>query len=308
MIVFGAREKRATGIHFSGDALRIVELGCTRSGYCLLGAAQATLEECFNPMALEGDERLDALAAALQQAAQSGGMDLVRPCVALDYRAFFLKRRLLIRPAPRNRRACRANQEHMRWEVEQVLGSELDEFSVDFALMGDCGFAVAVRRAVLERHQELFARAGIDDLEFDIEPFALYNTAEESGLLVEAGRVLLVGLDAGGAHIMLVEEGELAEVARASLKVATQGRLIEALERAASRLCAEDEDEGGFAQVWIAGIDAPRLCAALEERLDAPCSPLAPFAGVDTAAFGGELEADSAYAVAAGLAYRRLSE
>lgn len=306
--MFGAREKRATGIHFAGDALRIVELSRSRSECFLRGVAEATLEERFDPMALEADERLDALAAALQQAAESGGMDLVCPCVALDHRAFFLKRRPLVHPEPGNRRARRANQEHMRWEVEQVLGSDLEGFSIDFALMDDCGFAVAVRRWLLERHLELFARAGSDNLEFDIEPFALYNAAEETGLLGEAGRVLLVGLDVGGAHVLLAEAGALREVVRAPLKVAAQGRLVDALERCVGRLCDEHEDEEGLAQVWVAGPDASRLCAALEERLDAPCAPLAPFAGVDTAAFADEAEADSAYAVAAGLAYRRLSE
>ncbi len=52
----------------------------------------------------------------------------------------------------------------------------------------------------------------------------------------------------------------------------------------------------------------PDRCVVRAACLDAPCSPFAPFAGVDTAALADELEVDSAYAVAAGLAYRRLSE
>jgi Tfp pilus assembly PilM family ATPase len=259
-------------------------------------------------MALEADERLNPLAATLRQTAESSGIDLARPCVALDYRAVFLKRRPLVEPGARKRRARRANQEHMRWEVEQVLGRELEDFSVDSALVGDYGFAVAVRCSVLEAYQELFARAGVDDLDFDIEPFALYNIAEEAGALAGAGRVLLVGQDAGGAHVLLVEDGELREVARAPLKGAAQGRLADALEQCAGRFCGEEGDEGEFVQMWIAGTDAPQLCAALGERFDAPCAPLAPLAGVDATAFFGELEVDSAYAVAAGLAFRRLNE
>jgi Tfp pilus assembly PilM family ATPase len=233
---------------------------------------------------------------------------LTRPCLGLNYRAFFLKCRPLIHPLTQRRQGRSAHQEHLWWETEQFLGEDLEGFSVDFALVGQRGFIVAARRAVLAQYLELGNRVGIDDLEFDIEPFALYNAAEGSGLLKAAARALLVGLEPGGAHVLLVEDGELEKVQHLTRKAGEAGRLVDLVERGVRQIDGVGTRAADVPPVWIAGVDAPRVAAALEERLGRPCAPFTPFEGIDTSACPAARAAGPVFAVAVGLAYRRLSE
>jgi hypothetical protein len=303
--VFGTSEKSGTGIQFAGDRLRIVELFRSRKGSVLRAVVETGLERPFKLEELAEEERQEELAAALRIAGDEAGIDFVRPCVALDHRAFFFKSRPLIDPIGRSRRARAGNREHLLWEGVQFLGDDQEAFSVDCALAGGRGFVVAVRRQVLDCFLAIFERAGIDDLDFDIEPFALFNAAECAGLLAPDGVALLFeGWERGG-QVMLVVDGVLQTVARSVRKGDDRRSPVEFAEDCIQRA----REEGGCGdeaqQIWLAGVGMEELAEELMTRLGVACMPFPSFAGVDSSELPGLPAEEAIFAVAAGLAHRR---
>ena len=303
--MFGTSEKNGTGIQFAGDRLRIVELHRSRKGSVLRAAVETGLERPFELEALGEEERQEELAAALRTVGNEVGIDFVRPCVALDHRAFFLKSRPLIDPVGKSRQARAGNREHLLWEGAQFLGDDQGGFSVDCALAGGRGFVVAVRHQVLDCFLALFERAGIDDLEFDIEPFALFNAAESAGLLAPDGVTLLFEEWERGGQVMLVADGVLQTVAQIVRKGDDRRSSVEFIENCIQR--ARDEVGCGdrAQQIWLAGVGMEEPAEKLMTRLGVACMSFPSFAGVDSSELP-ELPAEEAvFAVAAGLAHRR---
>ena len=305
------KEIRATGIHFTGSSLRAVVL--TRAGEktVLRGLVQKRLERPFAAAELSAPELRQELAALLQAIGSDGDIDFSRPCIALDPRAVFVKRRPLLSPSGRrSSRQQKADREQLLWEAQQFLGEEHEEFSIDFALTRRHGFVVAVRRRVLDLYLEVCAAAGIDDADVDIEPFALYNAAEESGLLEGQGSELLLEVADDGAAIqaLLLTDGELEAVTRCSWEAEEQRSLTEMLVNWLRQV--DENGESALRQVRMAGEVCELLKRELEERLSVECEVFDPFAGVDTTEFAHPdlLRAAPVFAVAAGLAQRRLVE
>jgi len=303
--VFGASKKSGTGIQFAGDRLRVVELLRGRKGSVLQAVSEARLEHPFDPEALGQEECQEELVAALKGVGDAAGIDFVRPCVVLDRRTFFFKGRPLIDPVGRSGRACAENREHLLWEGKQFLDDEWEMFSIDCALAGERGFVVAVRRQVLDRFQTLFARAGIDDLDFDIEPFALFNAAECAGLLAPEGDALLFQEREGCGQTIWVADGLLQNVMHTVRKGDDRRSAVEFAEDCIQQMRDEGMCGDGPQQVWLAGVETEELAEELMARLGVACVPFPSFAGIDTSEIAEFPAEESAFAVAAGLAHRR---
>jgi len=304
--VFGSKSRSATGIHLVGTTLRIAELSRTREGIALRGLVQEELDRFFEPRDLGSAERRQELAQVLARVGGEHGMGFDRPCIAVDPRVVLLKRRPLLGDG--NRKTIR---EHLLWEVQQFLEDEHEAFCIDFALLRRCGFVVAVRRRVLDLYLDLFAAAGIDDLDFDIEPFALYNAAERAGLLATSGAELLLDVAGPVAHVLLLSDGEPEAVKVCTWDPEGDGSLFDALESCVRETILEG-DGVGVQHMWVTGPATSSVCAELGTRLAVAGDAFDPFHDVDTSTFThGDpalLQAGPGFAVAAGLAHRRLVE
>ena len=309
--MFAVKEISATGIHFAGSSLRVVALTRTGEGTVLRGMVQEGLERPFAPAELAAPELRQELAAQLQSISSGGDIDFSHSCIGLDPRAVLLKRRPLSSPTGRRSgRRQKGDREQLLWEAQQFLGEEHEEFSIDFALTDRYGFVVAVRRRVLDLYLEVCAAAGIEATDVDIEPFALYNAAEQAGLLEGPGAELLLEVAADGAAVqaLLLIGGELVAATRCVREPEEESSLAEMLVNWVRQM--DESGEGALRQVCMAGEACESLGRELEEQLGVECEAFDPFAMVDTSknAHPGLLQAAPAFAVAAGLAQRRLVE
>jgi Tfp pilus assembly PilM family ATPase len=305
--MFRAKDRKATGIHFSDNRLRIVELTGAQGRVALRSAVQTKLDHPLGYAMLSVPGLRQELATVLRRLGERRNIDYARPCVAIDPGSVLIKRHPLIFAGTQTGKVRQANREQLQWEARQLLEDESEQFTVDFALGRTDGFVVAVRRSLLLLYRELFAVAGIEDPVFDIESFALYNAAEAAGLSGESGRQLL--LDSAPARVqgLLLEDGDLVGVARCAAEANERPSPTELLERCVRQL-EEDRGEAEVRQAWVAGEMAGALSAELAGRLTARCGIFDPFAALDTAAVADGPTTGPEFAVATGLAYRRLTE
>lgn len=296
--MFGFGKKSATGIHVSGRSVRVAALGKSRAGIWPLALVESDLERPFDPHALADDEQRQDLASTLAEIAEECGFDYDNTCISLDRRLALVKRRPLVASADRE------NREQLLWESEQFLAEESEEFSLDFVLTPDWGFVVAARYSALDFYLDLGDEAGIDRLDVDLAPFALYNAGECAELLPADELELLLYADKGEAWLMLVEEGE--PLAVGSCAWEEEDEVPEILEGAARKLL-QDVSEG-VQRVWSAGSGDMAWSEELAGRLGAPRSILDPLAAVDPDLLGDDAtpEERSVYAIAVGLAQRGL--
>lgn len=307
--MFGGRQKTATGIHFSGSKARMVGLFRRRAGLVLAGAAEEELTRPFAPGDLAVAECRQELVEVLGRLCERAGIDLDRPTVAVDPHAALIKPRPLLVPGPATRATRRANLEQLDWETQQLLGEGRGEYTIDYLLLPESGFLVAVRRQLVELYCEVLTAAGASDVEVDLEPFALHNAAEAVGLLDGTGVELLLQVREDGVQAVVLRDGVLSTVVRCGADGTRPGELTELAEVCGRRLHEECSGESVH-RAWVAGERAEELAELLASRLASPCMPFDPFLGMELDDRGDELSdalaEGPAFGVAAGLACRRL--
>ncbi|MEW6755741.1 MAG: hypothetical protein AB1505_32900 [Candidatus Latescibacterota bacterium] len=296
------RHRSATGVHIAGRVVRVVELERRRHGLVLRGMAEDELEQSVDPFTLGHGEGVTEVVEALRALADQAELEMRRVCVALDRRAYLLKQRPRLQAGARGRRALRAERRHLMWEAGTFLGDQLPGFCVDCAVARGCGFIVAARRQVLDGYAALFARLGVPDLDFDLEPFALHNAAEAAGVLAGGGTRVLLSLEDESTCLLRVEEGGVAEVRLTSGDGESGASQVE---RAMRCLAAAAPVENA-AGIWVAARQAEAVSAELAKRLDVSCAPLSVLLAVASDTETGPSPDEATFAVAAGLALRRL--
>ena len=298
--MFGFGKKCATGIHVSDRVVRVAALESGRAGVWPLALVASELGQPFGPASLTDDEQRQGLASTLSAIAEEYGLDYANACIALDRRLALVKRRPLVAESERE------NREQLLWESEQFLAEEVGEFSLDFLLTPDWGFAVATRYSALDSYLDLGDESGISRLDVDLAPFALYNAGECADLLSGDELELLLYADTGEAWLLLVEAGE--PLALSTCTWTEEDEVVEVLESAAGKLL---QDVGqGIKCVWSAGVGDIVWSEDLATRLGATPMTLDPLAGIDPERLDGEIspEERSAYAIAVGLAQRGLEQ
>ncbi len=307
--LLGAKWRAATGFHFSGGTLRAVGLGRRRGRLVLHSADAESLERPFASGDLVDDEYRGELVGAVRRLLERNGRRAPRPVVAVDPQAALVKGRPLLIGGPANRRGRQANLDHLRWEMNQLLGDHGALHATDCVLLPEAGFLVAVRRQAVELHRQLLAQAGAPGAQVDVEPFALCNAAEALGILEGTDTEWIIHRGPACLQAMVLRAGQLAMVRRIS---ADTVRSLDLAQLADGCLLRLERECGGEAlhRVWVTGEDVEALCQLLAGRLGVPCAPFDPFAGMDLAGRGDELSdtlADGpAYAVAVGLACGRM--
>ena len=92
-------------------------------------------------------------------------------------------------------------ENHLRWEIGKKVISEASEYNVDYALIGNRGFAFAGRKKLISglssQGRKIFT---------DVEPAALFNGVEGAGEF-ENGVMVLVSIEGEGISSVVVEKG-----------------------------------------------------------------------------------------------------
>jgi len=302
--MFGARQRKATGIHLADRALQIVELTRQRGEVSLTALVQETLPFACTPARLAGSENRE-LARFLRQVGRERGLAFANPGMALGPHGYLLVRRPWIRGGEQ------VNRQHLLWEVQQVLPDRLSAYRLDMARTPQGCFLVAARKKALRLYAALCRQAGVKDPLFDVGPFALYNALEASGCLAGEEAEVLVELGGAEALVLLLNAGELQAVGFCAWEGETPQARREALAERVQQL-VESESPRRPGRLRLCGPVAgePEYSALLSARTGLPADLFDPFAGVDLSALEEEASpaARAACAVAAGLAYRCLSE
>ncbi|MFC1526018.1 hypothetical protein ACFL6X_04310, partial [Candidatus Latescibacterota bacterium] len=188
--MFGSSMKGATGIHLADGALHIVELAHGKSGTVLQRVLRLAVGDACRLIDLTEADRRAEVVEALRRARRDFGVRFQRPFFALDGQSVFLKRRPVVSGNQSETRDL------LRWEAEQFLADELDEYAVDYLLTRRHGFIVAARRSAVALAAAVLEEADIAKPGFDIIPFSLCNAVELGGSLSDRGVAVLVHLGA----------------------------------------------------------------------------------------------------------------
>ena len=297
--MLGSSTIRCTGIHLAPHGVYAVELARRRKSVSLSRCAMVRMSGPLEiPEALADDEGRSKLVEALQ-VLRRGGIEAERPYFALSGTASFIKRRFLL---PRDREATR---EQLLWEAGQLLEQDEEEYVVDTLVTRRHGFFIAARRQILDLHGALCRQAQMGHPGFDMASFALCNALESCG----AG--------GGGIEIVLQDDGESARAVllRDGVYEAESSWTLDEMTAAGGleRFCeAELGEQDSLRRLWVAGPGETEGRGGLAGLTD-EVTDLDPFIGLPVAESARQaLESvetpPRAYAIAAGLAFRGLTD
>ena len=297
MGLFGLGRTKATGIHISGQTVRVAALDAGRFGVRPLVLAADELERPFDPTALSDKQQRQEIAAKLVALAATYDFDYSNACFSLDRRLGLIQRRPFVAGT------MRENREQLQWEADQILAGEARVFSCDFVLTSQWGFVVTARHRALDCYRALGKETAVGRFDLDLVPFALYNASECANLLAKDKFSLLLYADVGEAWLLLIEEGELSALINCVWE--EEDDAAAALEGAARKLLSGGSS--GLQHLWGAGI--VYWSEGLAAHLGVQHSILDPLAAVNPKLLGSATPTQrSAYAIAIGLAQRRLAQ
>lgn len=287
---------KATGIHISGQTVRVAALDAGRTGVRPLVLVTDELERPFDPVALTDERQRRGLAAQLAALAKAYDFDYSNTCFSLDRRVGFIQRRPLVAGSEQE------NREQLLWESEQIWAEDAEAFSCDCVQTSQWGFVVAARHRALDCYRALGRAAGVNRFDVDLTPFSLYNASECANLLAKDKFSLLLYADMGEAWLLLTEEGELS--AMTSCVWEGNDAAVQALKDAADELL--NGKGSSLQRLWGAGV--VYWSQRLAEHLRVPHSVLDPLAAVNPKLLDDATSAQrSVYAIAVGLAQRGLA-
>ena len=190
----------ATGIHISGNTLRVVHLEKLDNAYYLRGLINQRVSEAFDfdPEKEVSKSFVEELGQALES--------LPKPIGTLS---FCLSGGLYhIQKIPLEVAGEEDRREQIFWEASQALISPVDNSVIDFIAVGRVAFWTAVRNGVIDAHETLCSALGETHLHLSVAPLALF-CAGLPARVWEAGRKMAIHSDPDGACYVSVENGIL---------------------------------------------------------------------------------------------------
>ena len=194
---------RATGIHISGNTLRVVHLEKLDHAYCLRGLIDQRVSAAFD-FAPE-KEVPKSFVEELGQVLES----LPKPIGTLS---FCLSGGLYhMQKVPLEVAGKEDRREQILWEASQALISPIDHSEIDFIAVGRVAFWTAVRNGVIDAHETLCSALGETHLHLSVAPLSLF-CAGLPARVWDAGRKMAVHSDSDGSFCVSVENGILTGV------------------------------------------------------------------------------------------------
>lgn len=249
----------ATGIHISGNTLRVAHIEKLDNAYYLRGLINQRVSEEFNfdPQKEVPESFVEELGQALEI--------LSKPLGTLS---FCLSDSLYhIQKVPLEVAGKEDLREQILWEASQALISPVDNSAIDIIPVGRVAFWTAVRNGVIDAHKTLCSALGETRMHLSIAPLALFCTGLPAGVW-KSGRQMAVHRDPAGSFYISVENGIL-------IGVETAGPDSENLKR---WLSLASSPHRTCKQVYLSGdippIDPPAGLSLAEHPI---------FRGIDTA-------------------------
>ena len=190
----------ATGIHISGNTLRLAHLEKMDNGYYLGGLINQRLSEVFDfaPEKEVPKSFVEELGQALE--------NLPKPIGTLS---FCLSGGLYhIQKIPLEVAGEEDRREQIFWEASQALISPVDNSVIDFIAVGRSAFWTAVRSGVIDTHENLCSALGETHLHLSVAPLSLF-CAGLPARVWETGRKMVIHSDPDGSFYVSVENGIL---------------------------------------------------------------------------------------------------
>ena len=250
---------RATGIHISGNTLRVVHLEKLDHAYCLRGLIDQRVSAAFD-FAPE-KEVPESFVEELGQALESLPKPLGTLSFCLSGGLYHMQKVPLEVAGKEDRR------EQILWEASQALISPVDDSEIDFIAVGRVAFWTAVRNGVIDAHETLCSALGETHLHLSVAPLSLF-CAGLPARVWDAGRKMAVHSDSDGSFCVSVENGILTGVETAIPDSSSLQRWF-SLASSAHRPCK---------RVYLSG-DIP----AIDPPTDLSLAEYPIFLGIDTA-------------------------
>ena len=190
----------ATGIHISGNTLRVVYLEKLDNAYYLRGLINQRVSEAFD---FDPEKEVSkSFVEELRQALES----LPKPIGTLS---FCLSGGLYhIQKIPLEVAGEEDRREQIFWEASQALISPVDNSVIDFIAVGRVAFWTAVRNGVIDACETLCSALGETHLHLSVAPLSLF-CAGLPARVWEAGRKMAIHSDPDGSFYVSVENGIL---------------------------------------------------------------------------------------------------
>jgi hypothetical protein len=249
----------ATGIHISGNTLRVVHLEKLDNTYYLRGLINQRVSEAFDfdPEKEVSKSFVEELGQALES--------LPKPIGTLS---FCLSGGLYhIQKIPLEVAGEEDRREQIFWEASQALISPIDNSVIDFIAVGRAAFWTAVRNGVIDAHEALCSALGKTHLHLSVAPLSLF-CAGIPARIWETGRKMAIHSDPYESFYVSVENGILIGVDTAIPDSSSLNRWF-SLASSRHRPCQ---------RVYLSG-DIPRI----DPPADLSLAEYPIFLGIDTA-------------------------
>lgn len=193
------------GMSIIGDKLRMIEAQKLANGIQVTAAVDTILSVPFEFTAIGNNKYLPIFADVINSLCQRKSIQAKKVHLALEKRLTISKRILVDKDLSES-----ALQQHVEWELEQLLISPRDEYNADFELIktGDeqrsnMVFIVAVRKAIINYLKEIFIRTSLDFATLDIDLLAAIRGLDFSSSF-NLGPIALVDFSIRGVDCCLV--------------------------------------------------------------------------------------------------------
>ena len=191
----------ATGIHISGNTLRVVHLEKLDNAYYLRGLINQRVSEAFD---FDPEKEVSkSFVEELRQALESLPKPIGTLSFCLSGGLYHIQKIPLEVAGEEDRRG------QIFWEASQALISPVDNSVIDFIAVGRLAFWTAVRNGVIDAYETLCSALGETHLHLSVAPLALFCAGLPARLWEEAGRQMAIHCDPSGAFYISVENGIL---------------------------------------------------------------------------------------------------
>ena len=193
----------ATGIHISGNTLRVAHLEKLDNAYYLRGLINQRVSEAFD---FDPEKEIpESFVEELGQALEIFSKPLGTLSFCLSGGLYHIQK------VPLEVAGKEDLREQILWEASQALISPIDNSAIDFIPVGRVAFWTAVRNGVIDAHEALCSALGETHLHLSVAPLALF-CAGLPARVWEAGRKMAIHSEPDGAFYVSAENSILTGV------------------------------------------------------------------------------------------------
>lgn len=161
------------GISFSADTVRFIEAEEWNGKYNITNVVQTPLPKSFDFSIIGDQEFVPRIADLIDKTVDNFSSDISNTRVCID-RRLALKKNFAIDKGLSDKEV----QDHIEWELDQVLVAPRDEYNVDFvhtslvSARKDAVVFAAIRKAIVKYLQDIFKKSRLSLEMLDLDLFA----------------------------------------------------------------------------------------------------------------------------------------